>query len=75
MRDCRFRSLLRLAQHGLWMALALVLATSGRDESAPPLLAAAWPRIDFTAFTGNTVGGILIESPAERAQSASSEKT
>jgi hypothetical protein len=30
------------------------------------------PRIAFTLFTGNTVGGILIASPAERAQSARS---
>ena len=30
------------------------------------------PRIALTLFTGNTVGGILIASPAERAQSARS---
>ncbi len=30
------------------------------------------PRIAFTLFTGNTVGGIMIESPAERAQSVRS---
>jgi len=30
------------------------------------------PRIAFTLFTGNTLGRILIVSPAERAQSAMS---
>ena len=30
------------------------------------------PRIALTLFTGNTVGGILIASPADRAQSARS---
>ena len=47
MRDCRFRSLLRLAQHGLWMALALVLATStpqvyAAEKSAAVLWVGTW---------------------------------
>ena len=43
-----------------------------RDNGTISLPNQMQPRIALTLFTGNTVGGILIASPAERAQSARS---